>query len=387
MTEHLTVRYCRSWCSTHYFPAVWWYLVGLVWNSCHVSVLSPQMAHDTFLFCLIFIRVCKKWHSLVKDKSLWTYVDLTNDYEVPIHSIKQRPRLLQFMQTYLGKTLKSLRTGFCSVNNKVLEFLHYHCPNLQELILEGNVNQELELTLLPESLTCLAIHGMTPTDYPKNWYRPLTPEYFPNLTSISLQDPRDPDQTILQISRLKTLRHLKLVDFDKEPISRPAFLSLVRNLSKLESLSLEGCCGAPADYSQLISRYLINLKRLKLDDSDFVRGEDLKSLVSLRHLETLSVECCQHITFQHLAKTVQAMSSLRNLHFCAHKCRYIRRHKLFEKFAFIQSLNPDLQLYYAYWPHWEEYLMEPDSDSDMNQFGDDDAPDLCSGWDSDSTAE
>lgn len=337
------------------------------------------------MFPLLLHRVCKKWNSLVKDKSLWTYVDLT--YETPKHTFMHKPKLLQFMQTYLGRTLKSFRTGFCSVNNKVLEFLHYHCPNLQELILEGNVNQELELSLLPETLTCLEIHGMIPQDYPKNWFRPLTPEYFPNLTSFTVQDPRDPDQTIFQISRLKTLQHLKLLDFDKEPISRPGFLAVVKNLDQLESFAIAGCCGVPSDYTKLIAKHLPKLKQLKLDDSDFLKGKDLKPLTSLQHLETLSVECCQHVTFKHLAKFVQAMPKLKHLHYCAHKCRYVRRHVLFEKYAYIQSLNPDLQLYYAYWPHWEDYFAEPDSDSDINQFGDEDAPDVCRGWDDSSSSQ
>ncbi len=285
------------------------------------------------------------------------------------------------MQTYLGRTLKSFRTGFCSVNNKVLEFLHYHCPNLQELTLKGNVNQELELSLLPETLTCLEILGMIPQDYPKNWFRPLTPEYFPNLTSFSVQDPRDPDETVFHISRLKTLRHLKLLDFDQEPISRPAFSALVRNLNNLESLSIEGFCGVPSNYTLLIAKHLPKLKQLKLDDSDFLKGKDLKPLVTLQDLETVSLECCQNVSFRHVAKFVQAMPRLKHLHYCAHKCKYVKRHILFEKYAFIQSLNPDLQLYYAYWPHWEDYLLEPDSDSDINQFGDEDAPDVCRGWD------
>ncbi len=103
----------------------------------------------------LFYRVCKKWYSILRDKSSWQYIDFTEKGPIINKLVRVGQRemcyrtqwrfpddeaiVLTFLEKYAGGCLKEIRLQ--SMTTTIVHYLHEKCPNLLSICGHLNINE------------------------------------------------------------------------------------------------------------------------------------------------------------------------------------------------------------------------------------------------------
>ncbi|XP_068939249.1 F-box/LRR-repeat protein 12 [Petaurus breviceps papuanus] len=228
-------------------------------------------------------RVCKRWRSLILDRTLWKRLDLS-PYRVG-------PKVLwQLLRQYLGSGLRTLKVrGRLLLGPRapllspaLLQELGKRCPNLACLSLLEEDLRKIPFSCLPRSIRCLELQSC---EVPQAWFPPGNgPSILPHLEHLVLD--RIPAFSDLQLRALPRQGALcSLVLRATYRVTPQGLRDALPGLSNLRRLELCGC-SMPADgVLQIIGGFLPRLRELRVT----VAGLTARGLASLMEMQALEI--------------------------------------------------------------------------------------------------
>ena len=293
-----------------------------------------------FHFIIIICRVNKKWRSLLNNSDfLWTHVKVRCNKK---QKTKFRSTLVKFMKGRFTSSLVHLDISL--MNLAGMRLLDKNCPNLTSLVLTVE-NGKIDLKNVPnkQNLKSLEIKTSEGGGAPKEWWKSLTRENFPNVDTLGLDierlhikflDNLCADFVKLEkllkdsIATFTGLRHLKLsLDWGMYRGSREWGMNMLQHLQPvvpyLESFHVDYSKYMYDSYSQPLPddmyTYIVNcemkdLRKLKLPlkhkpDENTLFLQQLSDLPQLETLYFLS-----DVTMQCLKAALPLFTNLKDLH-------------------------------------------------------------------------
>ncbi len=215
-----------------------------------------------------FSRVCKRWAHLLKDPSIWKYIDITALYKrladkyLWPNALESQQRLkereivaLNFLQTYAGYSTRHINLGEL-VNNEILYYLRESCPNLNCIKLTKLISKHphIKLTLLPCNLKVISLRlvcfrEVRDRNISKKlfWVRnssriaDFAAEPFPHLQQLCLDGATISNDLCKQLLESKDLVSLKLQSCVFPTSVRKDFETLTTRLVSVRDIDLAFC--------------------------------------------------------------------------------------------------------------------------------------------------
>ncbi|KAG8539255.1 hypothetical protein GDO81_021161, partial [Engystomops pustulosus] len=241
-------------------------------------------------FLFFSLRVCKRWKTLILDKSLWRCVDLT--------PFKLNSKIFwHLVRHWFGSSLQTLKVKglLNSVNNQefltpaVLQVFEKRFPNLEHLHLQETNLRFLSYDCLPSTLKTLEL---SECEIPLAWFTPSTTntKALPKLdTLIVNRVPSFSSRHLKSICSQCDLKTLRL--FGTYRVNDTGFQNAVPHLKGLEHFKLEWCKITNITL-HLIGCHLKRLRTLAIIEVNNLTDEGLACLSGLKALERLWLEGC-----------------------------------------------------------------------------------------------
>ncbi|XP_022087267.1 F-box/LRR-repeat protein 7-like [Acanthaster planci] len=255
-------------------------------------------------------RVCRRWHALIKDKSLWKNVSI-------IGTIKHRSlaKVLLFVQTYLMDNLETLVLHH--VSNKILQHLSQNCPKLRALSLKGKDLKTTDLAHLPPQLLELRLISY---QFATNWYCSLTQGLLYQIETLEVFCPHITNNTLGHLATLRTLKSLQLVscrssvvDESEGTYTERGFACLVQQLTELRVLRFQQCTQLSDTAFYRIGSSLVKLEELTLHSCCNITDVGLKHLKNLKSLKILDLGGGSPVSPEALMEVVHSLKGLKEL--------------------------------------------------------------------------
>ena len=249
---------------------------------------------------------------MVKTPSVWQEINL-EPWNI---SSKIKLSLVSFFHTYVGTSLKELH--ITTMDNCLLRYLSGFCPNLRMLELCGGSFRLCNFALLPPSLKCLLINYIgAEGKYPRNWYTSFTPEHFPHLDRLEIEQAPEVEHAITQIATLKTLRYLAFGPVNSG-MSSSAFTALLK-MTDLTCLWLQRVDVLPENFIPGIVDNLRKLKQLGVRsdyyNQNLLSADHVKMLSQLPYLENFTLSIISSDVMRALCEVIPSMPRLKELAF------------------------------------------------------------------------
>lgn len=276
-------------------------------DSVLLEVLSFLPVRDLIRSC----RVCKRWKSLVQDKSLWRCVDLT--------PYKLNSKILwHLVRHWLGPSLQTLKIKGLLLSAKkqefltpaILQVLEKRFPNLESLHLEETSLRSLSYDCLPSTLKTLEL---TQCLIPMTWFEssPNKGKTLPKLETLILNNVSSLFnhhlEAICSHSALKTLYlggTFRITDIGIQ--------KAVPYLKGLEHFKLNGCNVTDITL-HLIGCHLKHLRTLALTNFCSLTDAGLACLSGIKTLEKLWLEYCFRLSSNCIIAVCVNMAALNYL--------------------------------------------------------------------------
>ncbi|KAJ6652975.1 hypothetical protein lerEdw1_010244 [Lerista edwardsae] len=258
-------------------------------------------------------RVCRRWHRLVRDKSLWRHLDLT-PYKMTSKALWHllRNHLRGSLQTLKARgTLRSVRKQEV-FSPALMQALGKQCPSLHHLCLTETDLRSLSYDCIPPSLKTLELSCC---EIPSMWFQvataPQTSQAFPRIQNLKIRKvPAFSNQHLLNISVQGTLKTLVLSETYR--VTDTGIQTAASHMEDLEYLALHQCTiGDLAVH--FISRHMKRLRSLDLRGSASLTDAGLSCLTGLPTIENLSLESCGRLSPEAIVAVCQALPQLKHL--------------------------------------------------------------------------
>ncbi|KAE8619762.1 hypothetical protein XENTR_v10009963 [Xenopus tropicalis] len=257
-------------------------------------------------------RVCKRWRTLVMDKTLWRHINLTPyklDSKTLWHLV--RHKFVPSLQTLkLRGTLRSVKKQeFLTM--AVLKEIESRFHNLETLHLEQTNLHSLSYCHFPSTLKTLQLNQC---ELPANWFKtpPNKGRTFPKLEHLFLNSvPSFSNHHLETICSLSALKTLSLCGTYR--VTDAGIPDSLPHLKGLEHLKLQGCYISDITL-HLIGCHLKHLQTLALTDVSSVSDAGLACLSSVKTLEKLWLEYSTHLSLNSIIAVCGKLPALSYLH-------------------------------------------------------------------------
>ncbi|XP_032066141.1 F-box/LRR-repeat protein 12 [Thamnophis elegans] len=254
-------------------------------------------------------RVCKRWHRLVRDNSLWRHVDLSsyrlsskilwhllrNYFQGNLQTLKLRGSLHSFRKQEI-------------LTSALLQALGKQCPKLHQLsLMEVNL-RSFQFSCMPSSLTTLELRRC---EIPFIWFQvPDPPCAFPKIQQLSIWNvPAFFNQHLFNIATQGTLKTLILSEAYR--ITDVGIQEVAPHLKDLQHLAL--ChCRVGDSAMHFIGRHVKQLQHLDLRTNSLT-DVGLLCLSGLPNLESLCLRDCSQLSPETILIVCQSLPSLKHL--------------------------------------------------------------------------
>lgn len=254
-------------------------------------------------------RVCRRWHRLVRDKSLWRHLDLT-PYKMTSKALWHllRNHLRGSLQTLKARgTLRSIRKQEV-FSPALMQALGKQCPSLHHLCLTETDLRSLSYSCIPPSLKTLELRCC---EIPSVWFQVAAASQTPQIQNLKIQNvPAFSNQHLVNISVQGTLKTVVLSETYR--VTDAGIQSASSHMGDVEYLALRQC--SIGDLAiHFISRNMKHLRSLDLGGSSSLTDAGLSCLTGLPGLENLSLESCCRLSPEAIVAVCQALPQLKHL--------------------------------------------------------------------------
>ncbi|KAK3089550.1 hypothetical protein FSP39_004516 [Pinctada imbricata] len=257
-------------------------------------------------------RVNRRWRRILRDKSLWRYVNL-------LHYRLDLQKMWKVIRSHLSDCLISISVkGFVdkggpswnkhSLSPAMLQDLRERCPNLKELQMYHCNIDNIECTMLPTSLEKLVFHGCY---WPCHWLQNDSNKHLPKLTYIDLSNTKRVDT--FDIEDVCKFKNLKVFKANGCYRTIPQSLQQVcQSLTELVELDFGNTGIKDLDLAiHHMTRHLVKLERLNLSGCPGLKASSVCDIISaLKKLKVLDVSQCKNVCAEDLLKFPTAFEHL-----------------------------------------------------------------------------
>ncbi|KAK6180564.1 hypothetical protein SNE40_012696 [Patella caerulea] len=258
-----------------------------------LDILSYLPVKD---LCLVG-RVNRRCRRIVRDNTLWRHVDLT-PYRLDMS------KMWKVIRAHFSEVLISMKIrGFSksagpknkkySMSDAMLKDLCERCPNIKTLHLYQCNTDNLDCQKLPATLTALAIRSSV---WQPRWFKLHNkPALLPLLKSLDVSGSARVDNfDIEDLNQWSNLEELKMNECYR--VGQNGLTSISMNLTKLKNLELAGTMITELSMHH-ISRHLKLLEKLNLSRAVGLSDSCLDEISSgLTQLRYLNISGCSEVT-------------------------------------------------------------------------------------------
>ncbi|XP_072049746.1 F-box/LRR-repeat protein 12-like [Amphiura filiformis] len=259
-----------------------------------IDSLADNVLVDIFSFLDVkdkcrTAQVCRRWNSLIHQKSLWKHIDLT-PFKVDLRSIWKLVRAYytdMLLSLRLHGFTESIKSTEC-ISNAVLTDIKSRCPNLRELFVTKANLITINSSLLPAALKQLTLHKCLIS---VDWLKPAVDKgLLKTVEKLSLcGTTRTSDATLKDLTKLPKLKSINLSGCYR--IGESGVSAICQSLSQIEEAYFDGCDINDQCLHHIGTRWT-SLKVIILENCSRITDVGLGSLSILKKLTHVNLVSC-----------------------------------------------------------------------------------------------